>query len=414
MATLEALIYSRLILDPSLQGSLAKFDDLPAVFLRQAPGDTDRNWGDTQYPRVDFNVSRLEDTERKVAGTAVFYLWSKRTNEQSVAVEAILRILLDGTVFHPDNEATSVLKWVRSSPFEVMTSTGQLDEYTVGVSLTFDVMMFPSQATAEPDPIVTLQNWITSAFAIPAVAVLRDTEGTHIVSLVSKLQGTAGNNLRAVIDYTYDGGYTDPIRRTLDVLDDGDNIFDITFVSSHAPDTVDEAEKLTQGIILAEGSDFFYGQWKRKGNGILQLGDFPFEGGTDAALQPLPESWDTNLGMPLVYFRIAGIDGMEWFSWGAWITARIHCHIITPSSSDRLYWMKAIVGKLADPRIQFSDSSTLDLMSVRADVTADQFRVGQIQMVVRFGIDNRNLDVPTLERAVVTGIAVNAMPVPEE
>lgn len=408
MSSLEGLLYTKLTSDADLIDLLAKFDSLPAVFIRQAPGDRDPKWSESQYPRLDYNVIRLEDGERKIIGTVAFHIWGKRVADHNAEIDVRLRTLIDGTAFHPDDEPIMVTKWLRSDAFDIMGADGQLDEYTIGMSVVFEVMAFPDQSTFEPDPIATLQDFISTVFAIPATVTLRDSSGVPVLSLVSKLIGSNGNMLRAQLSYV------DATKKLLEITDDGDVIWSKDFPAASAPGTLDEGEKLTQSIILGGGSDYFYGQWQQKGDGILQIGDFPFEGGADSTLQSHPSQWDTSLGTPLVYFRLGGVDSTEWFSWGAWVVARIFCHIITPSSSDRLYWIKRVVEKLVNPRLQFGDTSTLDLTALAADPSADQFRTGQIRMAVRFGIDNRPSELPLIERGVVAGVGANAMPVPEE
>ncbi len=160
--TLEQLIYEKLTSDAVLAGRLAVFAGRPALFERQAPADADPGWAGPQYPRIDYGVDRAEEPERRVEGRAAFNVWCL-TDSQAMPedVERRLRELLDGAVFHPADEPVTALRWSRSDGFE--SARGEHDELVLGVSVLFDLLAFPSQATFSPDPVAALNAWTETA-----------------------------------------------------------------------------------------------------------------------------------------------------------------------------------------------------------------------------------------------------------
>lgn len=57
--------------------------------------------------------------------------------------------------------------WTQNDPF----SGGSEEPVTIGITISFDVMAFPDQATFKPDPVVGVQNFIKTKFP-DAVAIL--------------------------------------------------------------------------------------------------------------------------------------------------------------------------------------------------------------------------------------------------
>ena len=56
---------------------LATFKNGPAIFLDQAPDDSDSRWDGSQYGRIIYGLNLKDDSERKVSGTmeiAIAYL----------------------------------------------------------------------------------------------------------------------------------------------------------------------------------------------------------------------------------------------------------------------------------------------------------------------------------------------------
>jgi hypothetical protein len=118
MASLEELIYTAVTGITGLQEKLASYKGMPAFFEGLAPDDTDQGWTGKQYPRAHYVIDRAEDPERKVSGMAFVEIWT--TNDLAIGpedIEADMRALLDGAVFHPGSEPVTALKWNRSEPW---------------------------------------------------------------------------------------------------------------------------------------------------------------------------------------------------------------------------------------------------------------------------------------------------------
>lgn len=148
--TLEELVYSRLKGDVLIAGWLTKFNDNPAVFEIQAPSDQDKGWDKKKtYPRIIYATDKQENAERKVSGTLTIDVMT--TNDGATGPEVIeeqVRKLLTHTFFEATNEPVVALVWNQTAAFEE-------DETVIGVTITFDMLAFPSQinGTRKPDPI---------------------------------------------------------------------------------------------------------------------------------------------------------------------------------------------------------------------------------------------------------------------
>lgn len=116
-------------------------------------------------------------------------------------------------------------------------------------------------------------------------------------------------------------------------------------------------------------------------------------------LQTDPLTWQPSDDQPALYWRLAAITGMEPRNWGAWITARIVGHLLAPTAQKRVEWLKRVVPRIGlDRRTYLADGSPLFFESVSVDSTADPFRVGQIQVVVRYGLLGEMPNVPALDK----------------
>jgi hypothetical protein len=174
MAVLEELLYQQLTGDATMTELLATWSSKPAVFEYRAPDDKDKGWGSAQYPRIDYIVQRREDPERRVQGTVLINVWD--TTEGSVAIESVstqVLALLDGSMYHPDDEPVEGLRWSRSELFSVGreqsdVSMGEMpsSDLIYGMYLEFNLLAFPLQTTFEPDPITALTNWAASITGI--------------------------------------------------------------------------------------------------------------------------------------------------------------------------------------------------------------------------------------------------------
>jgi hypothetical protein len=161
---LEELIYQAVTADANMALLLTTYGNQPALFEMRAPADTADGWGASQYPRMEYLVDRAEVPERRVEGTAEFIILCLTSG--SVApedIEANLRALLDGAVFHPDNEPVTALRWARSDPFEAQANQ-KGDDMLIGYTVLFDLLAFPAQTTTSPDPVAALNTWAGNVF----------------------------------------------------------------------------------------------------------------------------------------------------------------------------------------------------------------------------------------------------------
>lgn len=174
MAVLEELLFQQLSGDATLATLLATWTNRPAVFEYRAPDDKDKGWGTAQYPRIDYIVRRQEDPERKVSGTVMINVWD--STEGSTAIESVgtqVMGLLDGAMYHPDDEPVEGLRWSSSELFSVGREQSDVSmaeippsDLIYGMYLEFDLLAFPLQTTYEPDPIAALTAWAESITGI--------------------------------------------------------------------------------------------------------------------------------------------------------------------------------------------------------------------------------------------------------
>ncbi len=159
--TLEDLIYQRLIQDATLAGALAKYHSAPAVFYQTAPDDTAAGWQQRkQYPRIDYVVDYISNPERKTSGLMTLNLLSTEDGLPPEELEPTVRSLLCGVFLCPTEDVPYCMAWARSDAFEQQTKSGGL---ITGITIQFDVFAFPSQISADPDPVLAMNHFIETA-----------------------------------------------------------------------------------------------------------------------------------------------------------------------------------------------------------------------------------------------------------
>lgn len=159
---MEALILSALRESASIAPRLAQFGGRPAVFYQQAPHDTAGGWDAVQYPRLDYVVDWTYNPERKAAGAAQINVWclNNGTTEPPEDIGETIREELRDLFLTDETGEVYALEWQRTDAFE---AGGQNEPLTIGVTLSFDVLAFPVQATTEPDPVEGLSDWLKTA-----------------------------------------------------------------------------------------------------------------------------------------------------------------------------------------------------------------------------------------------------------
>ena len=84
---------------------LATFKNGPAIFLDQAPDDSDSRWDGSQYGRIIYGLNLKDDSERKVSGTmeiAIAYLFNNQGYKNLLEAKKILKKAFEGD--HPHRE----------------------------------------------------------------------------------------------------------------------------------------------------------------------------------------------------------------------------------------------------------------------------------------------------------------------
>lgn len=162
---MEELIRKQLVGADPLQGALAKFQDQPAVFYREAPQDKDAGWkGKTQYPMLLFDCDDRYDPERKTSGTLLADILC--TENTLLGPEDISPRVIDilSDLFLSQGDMTVCIVWNREDAF-TQARSGRTDGRPVisGQTVTFDLLAFPAQSSINPDPIKAINEWTKDA-----------------------------------------------------------------------------------------------------------------------------------------------------------------------------------------------------------------------------------------------------------
>jgi hypothetical protein len=150
--------------DSTLVGLLATFASAPAVFINtEAPDDSDFAWGTAHYPFVLVWIDRnyTQGGERKVQGTITVDIVTRDeagSDPEPIANRVVQ--LLDGTIYHPDNEPVLQLTVARNERFK------RPDQLIVGETLTFNMLGFPAQTTYSPDPVAGINTLLAQQAGI--------------------------------------------------------------------------------------------------------------------------------------------------------------------------------------------------------------------------------------------------------
>lgn len=170
---LYAMLYQRLTSSDELSMLLANYGGSPAIFYQRPPTADDTEWGDRQYPRIDYIVDMQENPSRNTSGILTVNVWcDTEYGAEPEDIEPKLRELLHATFVQAD-DYPYCFAWVRSDSFEVKT---QADENvrTIGVTVIFDIMAFPCQYTMYPDPIKAMNLWTKGV--LPDATVIGEDE----------------------------------------------------------------------------------------------------------------------------------------------------------------------------------------------------------------------------------------------
>jgi hypothetical protein len=173
---LDGLLKDQIRNDGDIAGMLTRYNGNPAFFYQKAPQDTDPRWEKPCFPRADYTIDMTYDPERKTAGLLTVHVWS--STECMVMPEDIeMRLieLINGTFYTPAGQSTTCALWQRSEQFELARNAGQIVQgetspEVFGITILFDLLMFPEQLTVDPDPVQGL-NRFTKTF-LPNMTII--------------------------------------------------------------------------------------------------------------------------------------------------------------------------------------------------------------------------------------------------
>lgn len=156
---MESIIYQYLCEQMNIEGILATYADVPAVFNTFVPDDMDENWNDAQYPRCVFELNMQADPERKISGQLIIDVMceNESTSVQPEELETIVKAVVDGCFFSTD-ELTISVQWNSSDNFS------EKDNKLSGITLSFDVLAYPVQETESPDPVKAVNLWLKTLY----------------------------------------------------------------------------------------------------------------------------------------------------------------------------------------------------------------------------------------------------------
>lgn len=158
--TLEELIYHRLIQSTEITGCLASFSTQPAVFYQMAPDDQQKEWKGCQYPRIIYDMDMQANQDRKSAGTLVISLLCDEAGTEPEKIEPYIRESLKDLIVRPDQSSPYCFAWSRTDTFEIPERESSASTRIIGMEVRFDILEYPSQETANPDPVAAFNRFI--------------------------------------------------------------------------------------------------------------------------------------------------------------------------------------------------------------------------------------------------------------
>jgi len=121
-------------------------------------------------------------------------------------------------------------------------------------------------------------------------------------------------------------------------------------------------------------------------------------------VQTNPATWTPADTTPGIYWRIVRLTPTEITAAVTWMEVQINGHILAPSASVRLRWVRKVTEGLAKQRrLKMTDGGPLELLRISADSEADPMRRGQIQLITRFGVPQPKAQYKMLKKVVAIG-----------
>lgn len=176
---------------------LARYADDTAIFQQIAPKDTDELWGKQHFPRIVYEIDKSGDVERKISGRLFVDVMCSMNSLPPEDIEKALRELIDGFFFVVDG-MTYAAKWESTDSFDT-----EANNKVFGLTVTFSLLAFPRQNTAEPDTVALMNGWSASFF--PAATIINVSETASVFkptderpAIYWSFQGTSASPLPSI------------------------------------------------------------------------------------------------------------------------------------------------------------------------------------------------------------------------
>lgn len=165
---IEELINAWFSRNEGLASRLATFAGSPAVFLDEAPSDSQAGWGaENHYPHIVTTVSLQIDSERKSQGLLRVSLICDILETAPEDIEPLIRSALKDIVMQPDDNPPYCFAWQATNTFSLGASEGNQREGVkrlAACEVVFDVLEYPIQPTISPDPAWGIREAIKREF----------------------------------------------------------------------------------------------------------------------------------------------------------------------------------------------------------------------------------------------------------
>ena len=199
---IEEPLYNYLCSNEQLTSLLAKHDGDPAIFQQIAPKDTDKAWNGMQFARIVYDIDKSGDVERKISGVLYMDIMSCDGSTPPEDIEKVLRELIDGYFFVVDG-MTYAAKWDRSDSFNT-----EPNHKVYGLTVSFSLLAFPLQNTAEPDSVALMNTWTAEFFPNATVINVSSTDAVfkptdEAPAVYWSFRGLSGSPLPSIYHCTW-------------------------------------------------------------------------------------------------------------------------------------------------------------------------------------------------------------------
>ena len=176
---LNEMIFSRLVESQPLAGLLAQYDGRSAVFYSHAAPANSAQWGDVQYPRIDYTLDFQHDPARETGARLIVNIWcDAHFGAQPEAVESALRQLFHAS-FAFASDGAFALSWLRSDTFELPASDAQFAR-TLGITMHIDLAACECLALHSPDPVRGIGAWTKRTLPKAVVVGFDEMDGWYV------------------------------------------------------------------------------------------------------------------------------------------------------------------------------------------------------------------------------------------